>query len=49
MAPLVRALVVAALVALAVPWVAAGCKRVLNPVFVQQYLTYATWVSTVTR
>ena len=49
MAPLIRALVIAALVALAVPWLAAGCKRVLNPVFVTQYVEYSAWVSTVTR
>jgi hypothetical protein len=49
MMPLVRALVIAALIALAVPWVAVGCKRLLNPSFVQQYVTYTGWVSTITR
>ena len=49
MMPLLRAIVIAALIAAAVPWVGAACKRVLNPAFVQQYVTYTVWVSTVTR
>jgi hypothetical protein len=49
MMPLIRALVLAALVALAVPWLAAGCRKILNPAFVQQYVAYTVWVSTVAR
>jgi hypothetical protein len=49
MMPLVRAVVIAALIAAAVPWLAAGARKVLNPTFVERYVQYSAWVSTVTR
>jgi hypothetical protein len=49
MMPLIRAVILAALIAASVPWLAAGARKVLNPTFVAQYVEYTAWVSTVTR
>ena len=49
MMPLVRAVVIAALIAAAVPWLAAGARRALNPTLVEQYQQYTTWVANITH